>query len=88
MTRQIVARSMYCTATCDLLLTAGCSQDPSYDVMGSLFPAWLVCFVLGALLAVGGRWLLLRARIAVPFPVLVYPCMAAVFTFAIWLIFY
>jgi hypothetical protein len=56
--------------------------------MGSLFPAWLVCFVLGTLLAVVGRWLLLRVRIAVLFPVLVYPCLAAVFTFAIWLIFF
>ena len=88
MTRQIVARLLYCAAAGALLLTAGCSQDPSYDVMGSLFPAWLVCFVLGTLLAVVGRWLLLRARIAVVFPVLVYPCMAAVFTFAIWLIFF
>ena len=88
MTRHIVARLMYCAAACALLLTAGCSQGPSYDVMGSLFPAWLVCFVLGTLLAVVGRWLLLRSRIAVLFPVLVYPCMAAVLTFAIWLIFF
>ena len=88
MTRHIVARLRYCAAACALLLTAGCSQGPSYDVMGSLFPAWLVCVVLGALLAVGGRWLLLRARIAVVFPVLVYPCLAAVFTFAIWLTFF
>jgi len=74
-------------AAAPLALT-GCSQAPSYDVMGSLFPAWLVCIVLGIALAVITRWVLVRARIALVFPVLVYPCLAAAITFAIWLIFY
>jgi hypothetical protein len=56
--------------------------------MGSLFPAWLVCTVLGTLLVVVARWLLLRTHIAVAFPMLVYPSMAAAFTFAIWLVFF
>jgi len=70
------------------LLTAGCAMSPTYDVMGSLFPAWLVCIVLGILLAVISRWLLLRLRIALLYPVIAYPCLAAVFTFTIWLIFF
>ncbi len=88
MTRNPMARLLCCVPAGTLLLTVGCSQAPSYDIMGSLFPAWLVCIVLGILLAVVGRWLLLRARVAVVFPVLVYPCLAAAFTFAIWLIFF
>lgn len=56
--------------------------------MGSLFPAWLLCIALGILFAVAARWLLLRARINLVFPVLIYPCLAAIFTFAIWLIFF
>lgn len=88
MTPDMIRRLLYGLAACTLLLTTGCSRAPSYDIMGSLFPGWLVCLALGTLLAVAGRWLLLRARIAVVFPVLVYPCMAAVFTFAIWLIFF
>lgn len=70
------------------MLIAGCSHDPSYDIMGSLFPGWLVCIALGVLFAVVGRWLLFRAHIAVVFPVLIYPCLAAVFTSAIWLLFF
>jgi hypothetical protein len=67
------------------LAMAGCLQAPSYDIAGSIFPAWLVCIFVGALLAVLTRWLLLCARIRVILPVLVYPSLAAAFTFAIWL---
>lgn len=74
-------------ASCAALMLAGCSHAPTYDVMGSLFPAWLVCIALGTVLTVLARWLL-RNRVALLFPVLVYPCLAAVFIFAIWLIFF
>jgi fructose-specific phosphotransferase system IIC component len=87
MTRRY-APFLHCAPACSLLLISGCSQAPSYDLMGSLFPGWLVCFVSGALLAVVGRWLLLRAGIAVVFPLIVYPCLGAVFTFATWLLFF
>ena len=74
-------------ASCAALMLAGCSHAPTYDVMGSLFPAWLVCIALGTVLTVLARWLL-RNRVALLFPVLAYPCLAAVFIFAIWLIFF
>ena len=74
-------------ASCAALMLAGCSHAPTYDIMGSLFPAWLVCIALGTVLTVLARWLL-RNRVALLFPVLVYPCLAAVFIFAIWLIFF
>ena len=74
-------------ASCAALMFAGCSHAPTYDVMGSLFPAWLVCIALGTVLTVLARWLL-RNRVALLFPVLAYPCLAAVFIFAIWLIFF
>lgn len=70
------------------LALAGCSRAPAFDIVGSLFPAWLLCIVLGVALTAAGRWLFLRWRIAVVFPVLVYPCLAAFFTFALWLIFF
>ncbi len=70
------------------LALAGCRRAPAFDIVGSLFPAWLLCIVLGIILSGVGRWLLLRLRIAVYFPVLVYPCLAAFFTFALWLIFF
>jgi hypothetical protein len=75
-------------AASSAFLLAGCSTAPTYDIMGSLFPAWLVCIVLGILLAVLARWLLLRYHISLLYPVLAYPCLAAFFTFSIWLVFF
>jgi len=69
-------------------LLSGCSRSPTFDIVGSFFPAWLVCLFLGILLAVITHWLLLRQKIAVVFPVLVYPSLAALFTFLLWLLFF
>ena len=66
----------------------GCTRAPSFDIAGSFFPAWLVCLFLGILLAVFGRWLLLRLKVAIVLPILVYPSLATLFTFLLWLIFF
>lgn len=81
------------SARCGLLLLApsllaGCSRAPSVDVLGSFFPAWLFCFIIALLLTVLVRALLLRLQVKVPFPVLVYPSLAAFFTFVLWLAFF
>ena len=55
---------------------------------GSFFPAWLVCLALGLLLTVAARWLLLRVRVVLAVPVLTYPSLTALFTFALWLLFF
>jgi hypothetical protein len=70
------------------LTVEGCARAPSFDIVGSFFPAWLVCLAAGILLTVLARWLLLRLRIAVALPILVYPGLTAFFTFALWLIFF
>jgi len=69
-------------------LLAGCTRAPSFDIDGSLFPAWLVCLALGLLLAILARWLLVRQRVPIIVPILVYPSFAALFTFLLWLIFF
>jgi hypothetical protein len=69
-------------------ICAGCSRSPSYDLMGSLFPAWLICMVVGVLLTLLTRWALMRKQFALSYPALAYPCLAAAFTFLVWLIFY
>ena len=66
-------------------LCPSCSRAPSFDILGSFFPAWLVCLALGLLITVAARWLLLRARIALALPILTYPSLTALFTFALWL---
>jgi len=69
-------------------LLAGCTRAPSFDIVGSFFPAWLVCLFLGILLAIFARWLLLRLKVSILLPILVYPSLAALFTFLLWLIFF
>jgi len=67
---------------------AGCSRAPSFDIVGSFFPAWLICLLVGILLASLAHWLLTRLKITLALPILVYPCLAALFTFLLWLIFF
>jgi hypothetical protein len=67
---------------------AGCSRAPSVDVLGSFFPAWLVCSTLAVVLTALTRWVLLRFHMNLDLAVLAYPSLAAFFTFAFWLIFF
>jgi hypothetical protein len=70
------------------LLFASCSRAPSFDILGSFFPAWLVCLIVAIVLTALTRWLLSRVHIEVTLPVLVYPSLTALFTFALWLMFF
>ena len=61
---------------------------PSFDILGSFFPAWLFCLVLGLLLTIASRCLLMRVRVAIFVPVLTYPSLTALFTLSLWLAFF
>ena len=67
---------------------AGCGRAPSFDILGSFFPAWLVCLAAGLLLTVVFRWLLLRIQIVIAAPILTYPSLTALITLALWLVFF
>lgn len=69
---------------------SGCSRSPSIDVLGSYFPAWLVCGLIGIALAVITHFVLVRIKLdsAIPIKTVVYPCMAAAYTFLVWIVFY
>jgi YtcA family len=69
-------------------MLAGCSRAPSVDILGSFFPAWLVCFVVAIVLTAFVRLALLRLRMKVALPMLLYSGLTAVFTLVVWLIFY
>ena len=69
-------------------LLAGCSRAPSVEVLGSFFPAWLVCFVVAIVLTALARFALLQLRVKAALPMLVYPSLAALFTFVLWLLFF
>lgn len=77
-------RVLRCTAGLAPVLLSGCGRAPAFDVWGSFFPAWLVCFAVAIPLTVICR-ALLEPRVEIVFPVLVYPSLTAIFTFALWL---
>ncbi len=69
---------------------AGCVRAPVMNILGSYFPAWMFCALLGILLAVLVRVIVTRFRLeeyARP-AVLTYPCVAALFTLSTWLLFF
>jgi hypothetical protein len=66
----------------------GCSRAPSFDILGSFFPAWLMCLAVGVLFTAAARWVLLRLNIAIALPVLTYPSLTALLTLALWLVFF
>ena len=69
-------------------LLSSCSRAPSIEVLGSFFPAWLVCFIVAIVLTALVRLALLRSRVQAALPLLVYPSLAAIFTFLLWLLFF
>jgi hypothetical protein len=70
------------------LVLTGCGRAPSFNILGSYFPAWLLCIfagIAGASIAVSilsrfGMQGLIRWNI------LVYPCFAISIAFTLWLI--
>jgi len=68
-----------------LVCLTGCGRAPSFDILGSFFPAWLICLVPAIILTVISRALLHR-YVEIAWPVLVYPSLTALFAFALWLV--
>lgn len=69
---------------------AGCGRAPTFNILGSFFPSWLVCLFAGIVLA--GVVSRIFARFALEkeilWPVVVYPCLALFFACLLWLIFF
>jgi hypothetical protein len=90
-----MSRSSTKLALCLAALTglgplAGCGRAPSFNILGSFFPAWLICMVVGILLAAIVSWILTALKLdkLISWGILVYPCLAAFFAFTLWLVFF
>jgi len=68
-----------------LQMSTGCARAPSFDILGSFFPAWLVCLLLAILPAVALRTLLNR-YVEIAWPVLMYPSLTVTLAFVLWLV--
>ena len=71
------------------LLLSGCDHSPSIDILGSFFPAWMLCLAAAIPLTFGARAVLLRFRLEneVGPLALFYPLSVVLFTSILWLIF-
>ena len=74
-------------------LLAGCQgneHSPTVDVLGSYFPAWMICIVLGLAATLIARQLFIGFKLDAhlhPAP-LIYLCLLILFTLSIWLAFF
>jgi hypothetical protein len=68
----------------------GCSRAPSFNILGSFFPSWILCGLIGILLTVAARLLLVRLKLEAQLSplIVVYPCLTALLTFTLWLVFF
>ena len=65
-------------------------RSPTIDVLGSYFPAWMICIVSGLTLTLIAHWIVQVCKLKPyigPAP-LIYSCLMIIFTFATWILFY
>lgn len=69
-------------------LLSGCGDAPSFDILGSYFPAWLVCILIGITISAAAGFALSacnRQRLIL-WSIVTYPCLAASIAFTLWLL--
>ena len=60
------------------------------DILGSYFPAWMICILSGLALTFIAHWIVQAGNLKPyigPAP-LIYSCLMIIFTFATWILFY
>jgi hypothetical protein len=65
-------------------------HSPTVDVLGSYFPAWMICIVSGLTLTLIAHWIVQACHLKPylgPAP-LIYSSLMIIFTFATWILFY
>jgi len=90
MTFNYYMKNLRCLAFLPILVLTSCQRAPAFNVLGSYFPAWLFCFGVGMILTVAARMVFRKYNLseALNPPLLMYSCLTAFFTFALWLIFF
>jgi hypothetical protein len=65
-------------------------HSPTVDILGSYFPAWMVCILSGLTLTFIAQWIVqvLNLKPYVGPAPLIYSCLMIIFTFATWILFY
>jgi len=61
-------------------------MGPQINIIGSFFPSWMLCAVIGIGAALLGRWLFVLTGLH-PYvgpPALIYTCLALLVTLVLW----
>jgi uncharacterized membrane protein YidH (DUF202 family) len=75
---------------CFLAVRISSHHSPTIDVLGSYFPAWMVCILSGLALTFVANWIVQISKLESylgPAP-LIYSCLMIIFTFATWILVY
>jgi YtcA family len=69
---------------------AGCRRSPTFNILGSFFPSWLICLFAGVVLSAVSNRIFVRFSLdkEILWPVVVYPSIALFSACALWLIFF
>src|SRR5215471_2060610 len=65
-------------------------HSATVDILGSYFPAWMVCILSGLAMTFIAQWTIqvLNVKPYVGPAPLIYSCLMIIFTFATWILFY
>ena len=71
-----------------LLFLAGCGSAPSRNILGSYFPSWMICGLIGAGATIVIRGILVKLGVdkELPAKIVVYLALTIAFSFAAWLL--
>jgi YtcA family len=75
---------------CVVAVRMSSHHSPTVDILGSYFPAWMICIFSGLTLTLIAHWIVQfrnLKRYVGPAP-LIYSCLMLIFTFATWILFY
>lgn len=74
------------------LALGGCAQRgaPSFPLFGAYFPAWMLCALLGILVAIGARAVFVATGLSAALPFQLFVCVATGLCFALlaWLLWF
>ena len=71
-----------------LLAITGCQQAPSFNIIGSIFPDWIFCSIIGLVAGPVAHAIFVRLDLdkEIQPPILIYPCIVLSCTLTLWLI--
>jgi uncharacterized membrane protein YeaQ/YmgE (transglycosylase-associated protein family) len=71
-----------------MVVLSGCRRSPSFNVLGSYFPGWIACILLGIISTALLRWLMNRFGLErrIPLLPLFYLCLTLLIACSLWLI--